>query len=398
MKRSFLVYARGLVVLLALLTLMGVPAWAQQIALRSVKPDSARAGEEVNLAIQGRGFCGPAQVRIGEFQAGDVQVESDSAINARVFIPEDAEPGPRDVEVVVDCGGPEETFSAVLPGGFTILGLPARPTPEPAGPEEPSPGPVEPGPPEPPPSGDWLLWLIILIVVGVIALGGGAAAVTIVVKARQVAQKKKWQQEAEEGELPEKCQSGKHKVIRDKPELKPGQWKVAGLEVTLYDEAQCDGERRGKECDVPDELVRRIDEAARNRLLWGDSERLTAEIVEIGQALAAQVIAWQARSQAGRDVRLESEIAGGKGSVKFTLYRCVGPPEWWQKVKSWQAKVQAVKRLPQEFRGPAAGEGVEAYRAVLEKGLTVYVRNLIREASRLWDTEGVGVSVEVSLE
>jgi hypothetical protein len=417
MKRSHLVCARGLIVLLAALALMSVPAWAQQIALRSVRPNSARASEEVDLTIQGRGFCGPAQVRIGEFQAGDVQVESDSAISARVFIPEGAQSGPRDVEVTVDCGGPEETFSAVMEGGFTIQEPPGEPTPEPRAGEEPEDG-GDGGEDYDDGGGDsfdgWLIPVIVLIGVGVVVLGGGALTVTLAVRSHRATLKKQaqmqqevqqaqqeleqLQEQAEEGELPDKCQSGKIKVIRDKPKLKPGLWKVAGLQVTLYDEAQArqSGAQRAEEHDVPEELVKRIDKAARNKLLWGDSDKLAAEIVEIGRALAAQVSAWQVRSRAGRDVRVEPEIVGGEGSVNFTLYRCVGPPTWWQKVKSWEVKAQAVKHFAQEFRGPAADEAAEAYRVMLEKGLTIYVANLIREASRLWDTEGVGISVELS--
>jgi type II secretory pathway pseudopilin PulG len=410
MKHTTCFYVTGLVVLLSILVLAAVPAWAQQIALRSVEPNSAHAGEEVNLAIQGRGFCGPATVGVGEFQARDVQVESDSAISARVFIPEDAEPGPRDVEVVVDCGGPEETFSAVLPEGFTVLKSVGRPTPEPRG--EPVDGGDE-GGGEDYDNGDglfdgWLLPIIILVGAGVVVLGGGALAVSLAVRARRAQMQQQMQQQsqqeleqqAKEGDLPGTCQSGEIRVIRDEPELKPGLWKVTGLEVTLYDEAraQRDGERPDRGRDVPEELVKRIDRAARNKLLWGDNERLAAEIAEVGRALAAQVVAWQAIAETGRDIRLEPEIAGGAGSVKFTLYRCVGPPTWWQAVKSWQVKAQAVKHFQQEFRGPTPEESPEAYRAVLEKGLTIYVANLIRGASRLWDTEGVGVSVELSLE
>jgi Sec-independent protein translocase protein TatA len=403
MRRSHLVYVGGVVVLLAILVIASVPARAQQIALHSVKPNRARAGEEVDLTIQGAGFCGPASVQIGAFEAADVRVESDSTIRATIYLPGDALPGSYPVLVIVDCGGPQETFSAALEEGFTVMEPVGGPTPEP----RPGPGP-EPGP-EPPGPIDWWPVLLIVAVVGVIVVGGGLLTVTLAVRAHRATLKRQaqmqqemqqaqqeleqLQEQAEEGELPEKCQPGKIKVIRDKPELKPGLWKVAGLQVTLYD-----AEQHSKEHDVPDELVKRIDEAARNKLLWGDSEALTAEIVEIGRALAAQVVDWQAHSQAGRDVRLEPQIAGGEGSVKFTLYRCVGEPDWWQTIKSWQAKAQAVKHFPQEFRGPTMGEAPEGYRAVLEKGITIYVRNLIREASRLWDTEGVGVSVEVSLE
>jgi hypothetical protein len=316
MKRTVCFYVAGLVVLLSIVVLAAVPVRAQQIALRSVNPNSARAGEEVNLSIQGRGFCGLAQVRIGEFQAGEAWVESDSAIGARVFIPEDAQPGPRDVEVVVDCGGLQETFSAVLPAGFTIIEPVAGPTPEPrAGGEPEDGGDGDEGGGEGYDGGGffdgWLIPVIVLAGVGVVVLGGGALTVTLAVRARQATLKKqaqmqqqmqqqaqreleKLQQEAEEGELPEKCQPGKIKVIRDKPDLKPGLWKVNRLEVTLYGVAddQRDGAPRGTGHDAPDELVKRIDKAARNKLLWGDSEKLAAEIVEIGRALAAQVIAW----------------------------------------------------------------------------------------------------------
>jgi len=399
MKRSRLYHVGVPLIVSLLVALAAAPAWAQEIALRSVSPDRARAGEEVELTIRGAGFCGPASVQIGAFEAADVRVESESTIRATIYIPGDALPGPYPVLVIVDCGGPQETFSAALEEGFTVLEPAGGPTPEP----RPGPGP-EPTP-SPEPFDNWLLIIVVVAGVGVIVLGGGALAVTLAVRARRASLKKyaqleqqmreQLQQEAEEGELPEKCQPGRHKVIRDKPKLKPGLWKVAGLKVTLYDAARDQGE---DERDAPEELVKRIDKAARNKLLWGDGEKLAAEVAEIGRALAAQVIVWQAISEAGRDVRLEPEIEGGEGSVKFTLYRCIGEPEWWQEVKSWQAKAQAVKHFPQEFRGPAAGEALQAYRAVLEKGVTIYVANLIREASRLWDTEGVGVSVEVSIE
>jgi len=409
MKRSHVFSTVGLIVLLLIVAFTTVPAWAQedQVTLRSVNPNSGRAGEELGLTIRGGGFCDPAQVRIGEFQAGGVEVESDSTIHARIYIPQDAGPGPRDVEVVVDCGGPEETFGAMLPGGFTVL--------EPAD----DGGRVDEGGDD---GGDeggyddysggfdgWLLLVVILAVVGVIVVGGGALTVTLAARARRISlenqaqmqqEMEQLQEEAEEGELPEKCQSGKHKVIRDKPEIKPGLWKVAGLKVALYDAARVQqgaGDQGEKERDAPEELVARIDKAARDRLLWGDSEKLAVEIVGIGRALTAQVIAWQALSEAGHDIYLEPAIEGGEASVRFTLYRCVGEPDWWQKIKSWQAKAQAVKHFQKKIRGPVANESSEAYRAVLEKELSIYVYKLIREASRLWDTEGVGVSVEVSL-
>ena len=86
-----------------------------------------------------------------------------------------------------------------------------------------------------------------------------------------------------------------------------------------------------------------------------------------------------------------------KGSVKYTYYRCVGPPDWWREIRSWTVKAQVVRYFQKGLRGSAEGEAPGTYRALLEKHVTGYARDLIREASRLWDTEGVGVSVEVSL-
>jgi hypothetical protein len=394
MNRKHTSSVRWLVVLSSAIALLVAPILVFAQEVEGVEPGEGQQGQELTITLRGNGFSDGASVTIGDLEIQRVQVVSSEEIRVRVRIPEDAPPGPRDVQVVVEVEG-QERFSIVREGGFTVVGA------EPLPPDETPVSPVPPGPPTPP---DWWLLLIILAGGGVIVVGGGALAVTLAVRARRVSLQKQarlekqmqeqWQQEAEE-ELPEKCRSGTHKVIRGKPKLKPGLWKVAGLRMALYDEASTQG---GDERDAPEEMVGRIDKAARNKLLWSDGEKLAAEIVEIGRALAAHVIAWQARSQTGRDVRIEPEIEGGEGSVTFTLYRCVGPPTWWQEVKSWQAKAQAVKHFSQEFRGPTAGEAPGAYRAMLEKGLSIYVRNLIREAARLWDTAGVGVSVEVSLE
>jgi hypothetical protein len=407
-----------LLALLSVLALSIVPAWAQgEIGLRSVSPNRGQAGEEHELTLKGRGFCGPATVRVGEFEAGNVRVESDSTIRATLFIPHEAQPGPRRVEVTVDCGGPEETFSASLEEAFTIQesrsgqqggdeggdegGGDDRDLDEGDGGDRDldEGGGFDPG---------RLLWPIIILVVGAIGVGGGVLTVSLLVRgrrpvARQPAQQELAQQqleaEAEEGELPDTCQSGMHKVIRSKPELKPGRWKVTGFKATLYDSeaAQRGGDERGDVHDVEDGLVKRIDRAARDRLLWGDGERLAVEVVEIGRALAAQIVAWQAESEVGRDVYLEPEVEGGEGSVKYTLYRCVGPPDWWREVRSWTVRAQVVRHFPKSLRGPAAGEAPGTYRGLLQGHVTAYVSDLIREASRLWDTAGVGVSVEVSL-
>jgi hypothetical protein len=406
MKGERLIRVGHLLAVLSMLAMLIVPAWAQaEIELRSVSPKSGRAGEEYELTIRGRGFCGPATVQVGEFEAGNVRVESDSTIRATLFIPPEADPGPRRVEVVVDCGGPNETFGASLEEAFTIEESPSG---QEGGDEGGDDGRGDEGG-----GGDfdlgWLPWLVVILVAGAIVVGGAALTIALVVRGQKSIAQKQAQQaqaqqelaqqqleaEAEEGELPDTCQPGAHKVIRSRPELKPGRWKVTGFKATLYDAGAA--QRGGDVHDVEEGLVKRIDRGARDRLLWGDSERLATEVIEVGRALAAQIIAWQAGSEVGCDVYLEPEIEGGEGSVKYTLYRCVGPPDWWREVRSWTVKAQVVRHFGKGFRGPSPGEAPETYRGLLQRHVTAYVGDLIREASRLWDTEGVGVSVEISL-
>jgi hypothetical protein len=384
MKHVHVRHTRLLIVLFLAVALLVAPVWAQgEVYLRSVEPSEGRPGQELELALRGGGFGGAiaVEVVVGELPVLDAWVESDQVIRARIFIPEDAAPGPRTVEVVVVRGQNEE-FPAVLEEGFSVLEGEGPPP----GPPEPSPEPPGPPPGPAPPDVWWLLILIVVVVVGV-ALG-------VTLKVRKSALQEKYQAEAREEELPETCRPGTHRVIREKPKLKPGRWKVTGLKVLLYDATSG---QRGASHDGPSELVERIDKVARNRLLLGDSEKLAQEAGEIGRELATSILAWQSRSEAGRDVYLEPRIEGGEAAVKFTLYRCVGPPDWWRKAMEWTAKVQAVDHFQRSFHGPAAGESSEAYRASLEDHISSYVRDLIREAGRLAGLKGVEVSAEVSL-
>jgi hypothetical protein len=191
---------------------------------------------------------------------------------------------------------------------------------------------------------------------------------------------KEWQSKAQDQDLPKTCQAGSHYARREKPELKPGRWKVTGLKVTLYHSASG---QRGSTREVPPELVDRVDKAARHKLLRGESEELAQQSAEIGRELAALVTAWQSLSKIDHDVYLQAHLEGGEASVKFILYRCVGEPGRWKKISEWTAKLKAIDHLPGTFRGPRAGEPATAYRALLEEQFGGYVYGLIQEAGRL---------------
>ncbi len=122
---------RILCILLTLALAMISPLILAQDAvyLRAVEPSEGRPGQELELILWGSGF-GEARevwVTIGEIEVLDAWIESDEAIMAHVFIPEDAPPGPRPVELVALIEG--EEFSAVLEDGFFVLEREGPPPP-----------------------------------------------------------------------------------------------------------------------------------------------------------------------------------------------------------------------------------------------------------------------------
>jgi hypothetical protein len=120
---------RILRVLSVLLALAGnplaieLPALAQEpIYLRAVEPPEGRPGEELQLTVWGRGFGGAQEVglNLADLEVLNVWIESDEAIMADVFVPEDAPPGPRPVQVIA-AFGPGEEYVAELEAGFFVL-------------------------------------------------------------------------------------------------------------------------------------------------------------------------------------------------------------------------------------------------------------------------------------
>lgn len=122
----------GILLMLAgSLVATSLPVWAQEpVYLRAVEPREGQPGQELELTLWGGGFEGAreVQVTIGGIEVLEAWVESDEVIIAHVFIPEDAPPGPRPVEVVA-VFGPNEEFPAGLDEGFFVLEREAPPAP-----------------------------------------------------------------------------------------------------------------------------------------------------------------------------------------------------------------------------------------------------------------------------
>jgi len=376
----------GLGIALAmLLAVIGV-ALAQEgpLNLFRVDPPEGRPGEFLDLFLYGSGF-NQAQIQGVEVEGIEVRefwVENDELMGASVFIPEFAPPGPRTI-MVFGSMGQNEPVRAVLEGGFLVLEAeqvpPGEGPPEEVPPEEipPDEGPF--GPEDVPPEVSFPWWILILLVVGGLGIGGGAA-VALTLTLRRASLKETWQEQAQSQELPKDCHPSTYINRREKIELKPGRWKVTGLKVTLYDSAK---KERGKTYALPDELVSKIDKAARLRLLHGEGDALRDRIGELAEELSALAVAWQIITEGGKDVYVEAHLEGGTAQAKFARYYCVGQPGSWKKVLEWTAKLTATDHSPASFRAPLEGESQQAYQVFLEQKLIGYLVNLVKEAARL---------------
>jgi hypothetical protein len=379
MKRS---YVTGFVLLLAV-TLVATPARAQeQIYLRGVEPARGRPGEELELALVGGGFGGEVRVAIGGFDVLDAWVESEQVIRARVRIPEDAPPGPRNVEVTVIMGQNEE-FRAMLEGGFTVLEAGPRPTEAPAvGP------PLRPEPIEPGSTGggdgnlDWLLWVAGLLLSGLLGggIGGGlgfALGRSMALKT-QVSWKKaaqlQWEVEAKK-ELPQPKQACTWDCrARAKADLLD-RWHVTALTLTPL---PLPSGRTPPTKRVAGEAVAPLNEAVRHRLEGADETR--RRLAPVVDALLAQIQLWTAEVQTPASIRVDAEVKGAV-ECEFALCHCEqrgAGLEWIERLKWKRTLRQPCGESLGILRGPAADEPDFAarVRGELEAQLLALVRSV----------------------
>jgi len=112
-----------LLILVGSMVLIVLPVRAQEpIYLKAVEPSEGNPGQELELTLWGGGFGSAQEVRLamGDIEVLDAWIESDETIMIHVFIPEDAPPGPRPIEVVAVFGSNEE-FGTGLDEGFFVL-------------------------------------------------------------------------------------------------------------------------------------------------------------------------------------------------------------------------------------------------------------------------------------
>ncbi len=112
-----------LIVLIGVFLTRPGPSVLSEATLNSVDPSEVTPGQEVEIGLYGTGFSGATDygVSVGEFETLDTWVESDEVIRAVINIPEDAEPGPRDVEISLDFDGEQRNLD--MAAGLSVQSL-----------------------------------------------------------------------------------------------------------------------------------------------------------------------------------------------------------------------------------------------------------------------------------
>jgi len=329
--------------------------------IENVSPPEIFRGEGFTLEIFGGGFEPETEVAIEGVGIEGISFENETHLIVDGFVPEDAGPGPRRVEVFNPDGRTAAFEEGVVVVGEEIVEPPVEP-------------PIE--EPTPPRS------LLLILIGGAVVLALGVGALTLVVRTAARSGRKSLQEQAQKQDPPDQCTPGGRWVKEIELGVQPGRWLVDELRVTLYESASG---TVGSRYQAPRNLLNEINDAIRARRRPGDQATLPHVTLSLAGEFAATVVGWQALEQQGRDVSLDAKLAGGEAEVKFEVYRCKGQPPntQWVKEREWTAKVKATDRHAGTVRGPVSGEPHDAYVARTRNDIEARLRELVDAVAQM---------------
>ena len=324
------------------------PAPPRQVALRVIEPREVPGGQEVEITLFGSGFADATshQVAVGEFETRATWIESDEVIRAVIFIPEDAESGPRYVELSLDFDGEPQVLG--LDAGLFVRSLPLAPT------EIPEDGRGGGGDLLP----DWA-WAAVTVLLGgsSFAIGkslGVKSKLTWTDKARL-----QWSVEAQV-DLPRAqracqwaCKGSVKAALLDR-------WKVNSLDLTPLTRPK----RRPQQVkSVSGAVLNPLNDLANLASLLQDEAAIRRQLAPIIEALLNQVTAWEREGGSPAAIRLEARLAAPI-NAQLELYHCQQTArglDWGKPLLTWK---QAINQKEGEFlgvlRGPTVGEDTPA--------------------------------------
>lgn len=348
---------------------------AAPLELFAVEPDSGLPDTEMEIRLLGSGFDSPGElsVNIEGVEIWDQGVEADQQLAVTIYIPPDAPPGPRwvDVERVEEDGTSDAAF---LEQGFNIM-PPDRPPVSTGGDRQISGG----GQP-----GLWVgvIWPLatILLMVVSYALGRGMALHSKLSWTEKA--KLQWRQEAST-KLPPARQACEWACKATGGANLLNRWQVKRLELTpLQVKGKTPSRRvvdnKNGALDALNDLTN-IADALRS------PEAVRARLAGVVDAILAQILAWEQEGQSPASVRLDARLAGAVDAT-YGLYHCHQTRSglsWGDKpLLKWNGKLsQPAGECLGVLRGPTAGEADFSARARRE--IEACLLDLL-DSVRLW--------------
>lgn len=313
--------------------------FAAPVQLFAIDPPGGAPGEEFDILLMGEGFA-PADdfgVNVEGVEIIDLERQSNEVIRAHIYIPEDAPPGPRLVEVVILREG--EPFGAAIEEGFLVSG-------------------VQP-PPNPPPT--WIWPIIVVLFSGASFTVGRFLNLRAKILWQQQA-KLQWQLQAKWGK-PSQPAKACEWACEKSASVSRDRWKVTGIMLTPLPVKGKTPPPRSVSGSVLDPL---------NKLVKDDNlpqKEKRQNLAGLLNALVAEINAWEQAGQSPASIRLDADLAGAV-DIKFNLYhgrQTNKGLKWSDSLLEWKAKLnQPGGEHLGVLRGPTVGEPDFAARARFE--------------------------------
>ncbi len=214
----------------------------------------------------------------------------------------------------------------------SLIDLPAEGGPDESAPEEG--GPEEGGARR----GSLLLLGGIAAIAGLAVVGTAALVIHNTVR---IGQRRRWEQQAQEGKPPESCTPPQH-YVEVETEVEISHMKVTQIDLVSSAAGSQQARRRqslkGRRADE-------MDAAIRARRLREHPERFTARIETLAMNLAPALADFVRREADACDLLVSVHLEGIEVTSTFTLYRCVtrGGQNRWRKMASWKAQKQQAR-------------------------------------------------------
>ncbi len=175
-------------------------------------------------------------------------------------------------------------------------------------------------------------------VVGLIVVGVAAIVIRNTVR---TGQRRRWEQQAQEGKPPESCTPPQH-YVEVENEVEIQRMKVAQIDLVSHAAGSQQPRRRHS---LKGSLAAEMDAAIRAHRLREQAGRFATRVETLAMNLAPALAEFVRREPDPCDLIVSVHLEGIEITSTFTLYRCVtrGGQSRWRKLASWKVRKQQAR-------------------------------------------------------